>query len=181
MFFFCFFFFCFFFLNYYCLKIRKQRKYIEKSIFLRGSSLQMSTSRGLARAVSAMGFKVQRPKFKPKSKFLALSKSARDTKGKGLLVCPADQPKVLKVKEGPGSRPPSALAGSGASPSRAESLPGLDAGIFTPGASSSRLVPSLVPVVGNPSSADQSRTPMVASPTLVLLGAKVSAAQVSPP
>jgi hypothetical protein len=72
-----------------------------------------------AHAVSAMGFKVPRPKSKPKSKFLALSKSARDTKGKCLLVYPADQPKVLKAKEGSGSRPPSAPAGSGASPSRA--------------------------------------------------------------
>jgi len=54
-----------------------------------------------ARAVSAMGFKVTRPK----SKVLAISKSARASKGKGPLVCPADRPKVFMAKEGQDSAP----------------------------------------------------------------------------
>jgi hypothetical protein len=119
-----------------------------------------------ARADSAMGFKGPRPK----TKFLARSKSARDTKGKGPMVCSTNQPKVFKAKEGPSSRPLSALSGSGASLSRADSLPGLDVGIFTLGASSSRLVPTLVLAASNPSSDGQSRTPVMVSPSPVPLG-----------
>jgi hypothetical protein len=118
-------------------RIQKEIGYCLKGLALvegGGLGRAFSCPKSRARAASAMGFKLPRPK----SKFRALSKSARDIKGKGRLVCPADGPKVLKAKVGPGSRPPSASSGSDASPVRAVSLPGLDAGIFTPGASSSR-------------------------------------------
>jgi hypothetical protein len=117
-----------------------------------GLGSAMSHPKSRTRAESAMGFKVPRPK----TKFLAHTKSARDTKGKGPMVRPTNRPKMFKAKEGPGSRPPLALSGSGSSPSRADSLLGPDAGIFTPGASSSRLIPTLVPAAGNPSPDSQS-------------------------
>jgi len=130
-----------------------------------------------ARAVSAMGLKVTQPK----SKVLAISKSARASKGKGPLVCPTDRPKVFMAKEGPGFRSPSKSSGSGASLSWVDPLPGLVVGIFTPGASSSRSAPSMVPAAGNPSSDGQTRTPVMDSPSPVPLGLGVSAARVDNP
>jgi hypothetical protein len=130
-----------------------------------------------ARAVSAMGFKVTRPK----SKVVAISKSARASKGKGPLVYSADWPKVFMAKEGPGFRPPSESSGLGASLSRVDPLPGLVDGIFTPGASSLRPTPSLVLAVGNPSSDGQTRAPVMDSLSPVPLGLGVSAARVDIP
>jgi hypothetical protein len=142
-----------------------------------GPGCAFSRPKPRACAEFALGFKVPRPKMK----FLAHSKSARDTKGKGPMICPSNWPKVFNAKEGPGSRLPSALLGLGASPSRVDSLSGLDAWIFTPGASSSRLVPTLVPAVGYPSSDGQSRTLVMVSPLPVPMGSEVSAARVDPP
>jgi hypothetical protein len=86
-------------------RIQKEIGYCLKGLAMvesGGMGRAFSRPKSRARVVSAMGFKVPRPK----SKFRALSKSAQDIKGKGPLVCPADRPKMLKAKVGPGSRPP---------------------------------------------------------------------------
>jgi hypothetical protein len=157
---------------------------MQKEIDFCLKGLAMVDGGGLGRASSSrarvVGFKVARPKSKPRSKIIAFSKSARDSKGKGILDCPVDQPMEFRAKEGPGSRPPSTPAGS-VPLHRAETLPGLDARISTPGASSSMWAPSLGPVAGIPSLVGQSHSPMRASTAPVPLGSVVSAARVNIP
>lgn len=152
---------------------------MQKEIDFCLKGLAMVDGGGLGRASSsrarAVGFKVARPKSKskPRSKIIALSKSARASKGKGILDCP-DQPMEWRAKEGPGSRPPWAPASS-VPLHRADTLPGLDAGNFTPGASSSTWAPSLGQVAGISSLDDQHRSPMRASSALVSLGSDSAA------
>jgi hypothetical protein len=158
---------------------RESLERMQKEIEFCLKGLAMVDGGGLDRASSsrarAVGFKVARPKSKskPRSKTVGVTKSARASKGKGILDCP-DQPLEWRAKEGPGSRPPWALASS-VPLLRTDSIPGLDAGIFTPGASSSTGAPSLGLVAGISSLDDQHRSPVRASSALGSLGTDLAA------
>jgi hypothetical protein len=159
--------------------LRESLERMQKEIDFWLKGLALVDGGGLGRAASSrarmVGFKVARPKSKPKpkSKTIALSKSARASKGKGILDCP-DQAMEWRAKVDPVFRPPWAYASSVHSHG-AVSTPGLDAGILTPGASSSSWDPALGHVVASSSLDGQLRSPVRESSALVSVGTEPAA------
>jgi hypothetical protein len=148
--------------------LRESLERMQKEIDFWLKGLALVDGGGLGRAASSraqvVGFKVARPK----SKTIALSKPARSSKGKGILECP-DQAMEWRGKVDPGSRPPWAHASS-VHIHGAVSTPGLDAGNFTPGASSSTWAPALGHVTASSSLDGQLRSPVRESSALVSVG-----------
>jgi hypothetical protein len=154
--------------------LRESLERMQKEIDFWLKGLALVDGGGLGRATSSrarmVGFKVARPKSKPKPKLktIALSKSAKASKGKGILDCP-DQAMVWRAKVDPVFRPPWAHASS-VHNHGAVSNPGLDAGNMTSGASSSSWDPTLGHVVASSSLDGQLRSPVRESPGLVSTG-----------